>query len=99
MTSEEIVATLVETESRSKSNTKRLDKMEQRQDEIDELVTSVALMAQKQQVVELDVKEIKIDVKELKEKPAKKWESLAEKVLWAIVGAALAYIMASVGLA
>ena len=56
-------------------------------------------MAQKQQVVELDVKEIKIDVKELKEKPAKKWESMAEKVLWAIVGAALAYIMASVGLA
>ena len=42
MTSEEMVATLVETESRSKSNTKRLDKMEQRQDEIDELELRIA---------------------------------------------------------
>lgn len=98
MTNEEIVQTLTETDARSKSNTHRLDKMERRQDELDELVTSVALMAQRQETVENDVKEIKADVKTLAEKPAKRWETLAEKVLWVLIAAVLGFVLASMGL-
>ena len=98
MTNEEIMQTLTETDARCKSNTHRLDKMERRQDELDELVTSVALMAQRQETVENDVKEIKADVKTLAEKPAKRWETFTEKVLWVLIAAVLGFALASMGL-
>lgn len=99
MTNEEIVQTLTETDARSKSNTHRLDKMERRQDELDELVTSVALMAQRQETLENDVKEIKADVKTLAEKPAKRWDGIVDKALWLLIGAALAALFAQGGIA
>ena len=54
---------------------KRIDTMEDRQDNFDKLVTSVEVLATKQETVETDVKEIKSDVKALAEKPAKRWDS------------------------
>lgn len=59
-------------ESRSKSNVKRLDKVEKQQDDFMELVTSVKVLAEREQNVETDVKEIKSDVKTLAAKPGKK---------------------------
>ncbi len=46
-------------EDRTKSNTHRLDDMETRMDNLDKLVTSVEVLATRQQAVEADVKEIK----------------------------------------
>ena len=37
---------------------------------------------------------IKADVTELKSKPAKRWENVVDKVIFAIVGAGVAYILA-----
>lgn len=75
MTTEEMAVKITEVEARSKSNTKRIDTMEERQDNFDKLVTSVEVLAAKQETVETDVKEIKSDVKALAEKPAKRWDS------------------------
>ena len=94
MTQEDIVQKLTETESRSKSNTKRLDKVEERQDALDRLVTSVEVLATREEGVEKDVKEIKSDVKALTSKPGKRWEGIVDKVLAAIVGGFVAWILA-----
>ena len=51
------------------SNRHRLEDIEKRQDNLDELVKSVALFAQEQEYIKEDVKEIRADVKALTDKP------------------------------
>ena len=94
----EIEHRLTEVEARSKSNTHRLEEVEKRQDNLDSLATSVSLLAEREKRVESDVKEIKSDVKSLAEKPAKRYDSLVDKALWAIVAAVIAFILGRVGL-
>lgn len=76
------------------SNRHRLEDVEKRQDNLDELVKSVALFAQEQEYIKEDVKEIKADVKALTDKPAKRWESLVDKLLLVAAGAFLGWLAA-----
>ena len=89
---------LTEIDNRSRSNSKRLDEVEKRQDNLDSLVASVAVMAKEQEYIKSDVTEIKSDVKSLTEKPAKRWDSMTDKVVWAVVAAIIAYCLAQIGL-
>ena len=88
---------LTEVEERSKSNTKRLDDMERRQDDLDELVSTVKVLAVREENVESDVKEIKSDVKSLTNKSAQRWDGLVEKIVWTIAAAVVGFIMAHFG--
>ena len=89
---------LTEVEERSKSNTHRLDDVERRQDNLDKLATSVSLLAEREERVENDVKEIKCDVKALAEKPAKRYDSLVDKAVWAVLAAVIAFLLGRMGL-
>lgn len=89
---------LTETEERSKSNKYRIDKLEKQQGEFVELVSSVKVLAEREQNVENDVKEIKSDVKSLTSKPAKKWDSLVDKITVALVGAIIGLLLSQIGL-
>ena len=88
---------LTETEARSKSNTKRIDEMEKKQDDIADLVSSVKILADREVRVENDVKEIKDDVKDLKAKPGKLWEAILEKAIFTIVGGVITYALVKLG--
>ena len=94
----EIEHRLTEVESRSKSNAHRLDEMEKRQDDLDELVSTVKVLADREVRVENDVKEIKDDVKSLKMKPIKRWDSVVNTVLIALVTAIAGFLLARLGL-
>lgn len=98
MDEKDIEHRLTEVESRSKSNTHRLDEMEKRQDNLDDLVSTVKVLAVREEAVENDVKEIKNDVKSLTSKPGQKWDSLMDKIIWAVAGAVLAFLLAKIGL-
>ena len=89
---------LTEVEARSKSNSHRLEEVEKRQANLDKLTTSVSLLAEREERVESDVKEIKCDVKTLAEKPAKRYDSLVDKVVWAVLAAVIAFFLGRVGL-
>jgi len=89
---------LTKVEDRAKSNTHRIESLEKRQDDTEKLVTSVAIIAEKQKDMEGDVKEMKCDVKKLIEKPAKRWDGVVEKIIYAVVGAVVAYLLAKGGL-
>ena len=88
---------LTTVEDRSKSNTKRLDEVERKQDNLEELVTTVKVLAIREETVESDVKEIKSDVKSLKDIPAKRWNSIIEKLALVAAGAIGTYIMGQLG--
>lgn len=98
MDEKDIEHRLTEVEARSKSNCHRLDDMEKRQDDLDELVSVVKVLAVREENVENDVKEIKSDVKSLTSKSGQKWDSMVDKVIWAVVGAVVAFLLSQVGL-
>lgn len=89
---------LTEVEERAKSNSHRLDEVEKRQDDLDELVSTVKVLAVREENVETDVKEIKSDVKSLTNKPAQRWDRMVEKVIWAVVAAIVGFMLAQIGL-
>ena len=89
---------LTEVEERSKSNTHRLDELEKRQDDLDELVSVVKVLAVREEAVENDVKEIKNDVKSIKDKPGQRWDSIVDKVIWAVLAAVIAFFLGRIGL-
>lgn len=89
---------LTEVEERAKSNSHRLDEVEQRQDNLDKLVSTVKVLADREERVETDVKEIKEDVKSLTNKPAKRWDSLVDKIIITVAAAIIGFILAKLGL-
>lgn len=89
---------LTEVEDRSKSNTKRLDKVEERQDNLEELVGSVKVLAVEVGNMKTDVAETKKNVKALSEKPAQRWENLVSQLVSLIVAAAFGFLLAKFGL-
>ncbi len=94
---DELKIKLTEVEQRAKSNTHRIEKVEQRQDNLEKLTDTISVLANEQEHIKSDVGEIKTDVKTLTEKPAKRWDAIVDKVLWAIVGAAVAFALAQIG--
>ena len=82
----------------SKDNTRRLDDLGRRQDNLDELVGTVKVLAVREENVESDVKEIKKDVKELAGKPGKRWDNLVSQIITIVVAAVLGFVLARIGL-
>lgn len=97
MNNEELTVKVTEIDSRSKSNSHRLTEVEERLAENEKLTQSVALIAQRQDTIESDVKEIKGDVKSLTAKPGKRWDSIVEKALLVIVAAIIGYVIKQMG--
>ena len=89
---------LTEIESRSKSNTKRIDKLEEQTEAINSLATSMAVMAEKQIEINNTVTMLDGKVTAIEKKPAKLWEALVEKVIWAVVAAVVGFLLAKIGL-
>lgn len=89
---------LTEVEDRSKSNSHRIDDMEKRQDNLDKLVGTVGVLADREKRVEDDVKEIKTDVKSLTSKSSKRWDNLVNQIITILVAAIAGFILAKIGL-
>lgn len=89
---------LTEVEERSKSNSHRISDLEKRQDNLDELVGTVKVLAVREENVETDVKEIKSDVKSLTSKSGQRWDGLVDKIIMTIVAAIIGFVLAKFGL-
>ena len=89
---------LTEVEERSKSNSHRIDNLEKRQDNLDDLVGTVKVLAVREENVETDVKEIKSDVKSLTGKSGKRWDNIVDKIIITIVAAIIGFLLARSGI-
>ena len=98
MDEKDIEHRLTEVEGRSKSNTHRLDELEKRQDNLDDLVSTVKVLAVREENVENVVKEIKNDVKSIKDKRGQRWDSIVDKAIWAVLAAIIAFVLGRIGL-
>ena len=77
---------------------RRVDEIEKRQQDMQELINSVGLLAQRMGTVEGNVSEMRGDLRSLMEKPGKRWDSVVEKTLLVVVGAVVAWILSQVGI-
>lgn len=98
MTHEELIALTHENEQRCKSNTHRIDQLAKQQENLEKLISAVAVITDKQTRLEADVGDIKKDIKTLAEKPGKRWESLIDKIVSILVAALMGYALARIGL-
>lgn len=89
---------LTEVEERSKSNSHRLDKLEESTEAINRLATSMEVMAERQEQVVETVGRLDAKVTTLEEKPAKRWDALVDKIVWSIAAALIGFVLAQVGL-
>lgn len=85
-------------EDRSKANEHRIEDIEKRQDNLDDLVSTVKVLAVREEKVESDVQEIKSDVKTLTNKPGKRWEKMIETAITVVVSALVGFILAKYGM-
>ena len=94
MNEQEMAVKLAEVDARSKSNTHRLNDVEEKVDTLQRLTTAVEVMATEQRHQTETMAEIKEDVTALgtkvdaiEKKPAKRWDGMVDKVLYGLVGA------------
>lgn len=90
---------------RAESNTRRIEKLELQTDALHKLATSVELLVSEQQHqteamqgIKADINKLDGKVELLEHKPAKRWEALVEKTIWAVAAAVIAFILARIGL-
>ena len=98
MDTEQLAIKLQETTDRSVRNEGRIKKLESEHSALHELAKSVAVMAEKMNTINTNVKTLADKVDELEEKPAKRWESVVDKGITLVVAAIVGFILAKLGL-
>ena len=95
---EDQLKTLVECDQRSKSNTKRIDRLEENYDALNKLTTSVEVMATKMDNMSHSLEKVNARLSEQEAKPGKRWEAVVEKVIFLVVGGVIAFLLTQLGL-
>lgn len=89
---------LVEIEQREKSNTKRIDILEEKVDDIHELTISVKELALETKAMREDINKIDNRVLAIESKPAKKWDNTINYIISGIIGIIIGYLAIRLGL-
>lgn len=98
MDEKDIEHRLTEVEQRSKSNLKRLEKLEESTEAINRMAISIERMAMKQDDMNGSINKLTTDVETLKAEPAKRWKFVVEKAIYFVVAAVVGFFLAKVGL-
>ncbi len=78
---EDLKEKIAHLEEREKSNTHRIDNLEEKIENIHELASSVKLMASEMKAMREDVSDMNNRLKMVEEKPVKSWENLIKTIV------------------
>lgn len=95
---EKYIEKIVEAEQRSKSNTKRLDSLENKLDNIYELTVSVKEIATEMKAMREDVNKIDKRVVDIENKPSKKMDQIWGYIVGGLIGAIITFLAVKLGL-
>lgn len=96
--SEDLEHRVIETEQRSKSNTKRIDELEERVAENEKLSSSVAVMANEMGHMKTDISSMDSKLDKLIAEPGNDYKDLKGKIVWALIAAVIALVLSKIGL-
>lgn len=89
---------LIETEQRSKSNTKRLDNLEPKVEDIHELTSSVKVLATEMKNMREDQVKMDARIQILEDKPNKKMDQIWSNIVSVIIGGVIGFIFLKLGM-
>lgn len=89
---------IVETEQRSKSNTKRLDEHDRKLEELSDVYVALTKVNDKVDNIDNDVSEIKSDIKEIKDKPNKRMDQIWGYIVSTLLGGIIGFILIKLGM-
>ena len=98
MDNEQLAIKLQETTDRALRNEGRIKKLEGEHETLQQLATSVAVMAEQMKNMTNSVNVLSGKVEHLEEKPGKRWDAVVDKVVWAVLAAVLAFLLGRMGL-
>lgn len=97
MDNEKLALKLQETTDRSLRNEGRIKKLEGESETLQKLATSVAVMAEQMKTMTSSVDTLTGKVDKLEEKPAKRWDAIVDKIIWAVLAAVIAFALGRLG--
>lgn len=65
---------------------------------LNQVETDNAVQEAHYKAIDAKLDELTIMVKELKDKPAKRWDSIVDKAVWAVAAAVISFLLARAGL-
>lgn len=89
---------LAELEERCKSNSRRIDELVAKQNNLERLTTTVEVLATRMNTFESTLSEVRTDVRSLNDKPGRRWDGIVEKVLMLVIAGVVAYVLTKIGL-
>ena len=93
MDAEEQAVKLAEVDQRARSNTRRIDKLEQSTDALTRLATSVEVMATKQDTMADTLDRLDGKVETLEGQPAKRWDAVVAAIISGVVAFVLGLLL------
>ncbi len=84
---ENYIKLIAEINQRSMSNSHRLDDLESSNKLMMELCSNIKLLAQRQELLTEEIKDLKKDIIGIKEKPAKRWDLIVSTIITVVVTA------------
>ena len=98
MEQEEIAVKLTEYGGELRRHEARIQILEKQTAAIHELAKSAALMAQELEAMSGKVDVINKDVSDLKSRPGRRWDGVVEKLIAAVIGGLIGYLLVRLGL-
>lgn len=93
-----ILERLVAMEQKTANNAEAIKELERRTESINDLASSVKILALKQEGCEHTITEIRDTLKAILEKPAKNWASLTSQTLGLVISAVVSLVFVKIGL-
>jgi len=93
MDMQEFGAALARQEEQIKGLARRMDNLEKLTESVNKLAISVERLTSQQATTEGQITALTTDVSELKDKPAKRWETVVAAIISALVGAGIALLI------
>lgn len=93
MDMQEFGAALARQEEQIKGLARRMDNLEKLTESVNKLAISVERLTSQQATTEGQITALTADVTELKDKPAKRWETVVAAIISALVGAGITLLI------
>ena len=93
MDNEKLVMMLQETTDKANRNEGRIKKLEHENEVLHQLATSVAVMAEQMKGLNKNVNTLASEVEEIKDKPAKRYDSIVTAIITALISAIIGFVV------
>ena len=85
-------------EDEHKRQNKRITDLEEKVEDIGDLTASVSRLAQSIELMAKTQEKQGKRLEALEQKPAKRWDTLVDKIIWAFAAALISFLLARIGL-